>query len=92
MSAVRSSREGIRGMLADLKMPGSLEAIDAILSDIDGGRLAATEAISRLLAAQITLRNKLRAAEERVRKLEFGLIDWEVAQASAQRRTSGGRP
>ena len=35
---------------------------------------------------------KLRAAEERVRKLEFGLIDWEVAQASAQRRTSGGRP
>jgi DNA replication protein DnaC len=60
MSAVRSSREGIRGMLADLKMPGSLEAIDAILSDIDGGRLAATEAISRLLAAQITLRNNRR--------------------------------
>jgi DNA replication protein DnaC len=60
MSAVRSSREGIRGMLADLKMPGSLEAIDAILSDIDGGRLAATEAIGRLLAAQITLRNNRR--------------------------------
>jgi DNA replication protein DnaC len=60
MSAVRSSREGIRGMLADLKMPGSLEAVDAILSDIDGGRLAATEAISRLLAAQITLRNNRR--------------------------------
>ena len=54
MSAVRSSREGIRGMLADLKMPGSLEAVDAILSDIDGGRVAASEAISRLLAAQIT--------------------------------------
>jgi DNA replication protein DnaC len=60
MSAVRSSREGIRGMLADLKMPGSLEAIDAILSDIDGGRLAATDAIGRLLAAQITLRNNRR--------------------------------
>jgi DNA replication protein DnaC len=60
MSAVRSSREGIRGMLADLKMPGSLEAVDAILSDIDGGRLAATEAIGRLLAAQITLRNNRR--------------------------------
>ena len=60
MSAVRSSREDIRGMLADLKMPGSLEAIDAILSDIDGGRLAATDAIGRLLAAQITLRNNRR--------------------------------
>jgi DNA replication protein DnaC len=60
MSAVRSSREGIRGMLADLKMPGSLEAVDAILSDIDGGRLAATDAIGRLLAAQITLRNNRR--------------------------------
>ena len=60
MSAVRSSREGIRGMLADLKMPGSLEAVNAILSDIDGGRLAATEAIGRLLAAQITLRNNRR--------------------------------
>jgi DNA replication protein DnaC len=60
VSAVRSSREGIRGMLADLKMPGSLEAIDAILSDIDGGRLAATDAIGRLLAAQITLRNNRR--------------------------------
>ena len=47
-------------MLADLKMPGSLEAVDAILGDIDGGRLVATEAISRLLAAQITLRNNRR--------------------------------
>jgi len=45
-------------------MPGSLEAVDSILSDIDGGRLAATEAINRLLSAQITLRNnrRLRAA------------------------------
>jgi len=34
-------------MLADLKMPGSLEAIDAILSEIDGGRLGATDAMSR---------------------------------------------
>jgi DNA replication protein DnaC len=61
-TAVRSSRDAIRGMLADLKMPGSLEAIDAILSDIDGGRLAATEAISRLLSAQISLRNNRRLA------------------------------
>src|SRR5258708_24568742 len=55
--AIRSPREAIRGMLADLKMPGSLEAVDGILGEIDGGRLAATEAISRLLSAQIMLRN-----------------------------------
>ena len=61
-TAGRSSRETIRGMLADLKMPGSLEAIDAILSEIDGGRLAATEAINRLLSAQISLRNNRRLA------------------------------
>ncbi|GFE91935.1 IS21-like element helper ATPase IstB [Steroidobacter agaridevorans] len=60
MSAVRSQREVIRGMLADLKMPGSLEAVDTILSDIDGGRLAATEAINRLLSAQVNLRNNRR--------------------------------
>lgn len=59
-TAVRSSRDAIRGMLADLKMPGSLEAVDTILGDIDGGRVAATEAISRLLSAQITLRNNRR--------------------------------
>jgi len=47
-------------MLADLKMPGSLEAVDGILSEIDGGRVAATDAISRLLTAQITLRNNRR--------------------------------
>jgi DNA replication protein DnaC len=58
--AVRSSRDTIRGMLADLKMPGSLEAVDGILGEIDGGRLAATEAISRLLSAQIMLRNNRR--------------------------------
>ena len=53
-------RDGIRSMLADLKMPGSLEAVDVILGEIDGGRLAATEAISRLLSAQISLRNNRR--------------------------------
>ena len=34
--AARSQRDSIRGMLADLKMPGSLEAVDGILSEIDG--------------------------------------------------------
>jgi DNA replication protein DnaC len=59
-AAVRSQRDTIRSMLADLKMPGSLEAVDGILGDIDGGRLAATDAINRLLSAQITLRNNRR--------------------------------
>jgi DNA replication protein DnaC len=59
-AAIRSQRDLIRSMLADLKMPGALEAIDSILSDIDGGHLAGTEAISRLLSAQITLRNNRR--------------------------------
>src|SRR5690349_16173908 len=58
--AARTQRDAIRGMLADLKMPGSLEAVDGILSEIDGGRVAATDAISRLLTAQITLRNNRR--------------------------------
>jgi DNA replication protein DnaC len=55
-----SQRDVIRSMLADLKMPGSLEAVDGILGEIDGGKLAATEAINRLLSAQITLRNNRR--------------------------------
>ncbi|UJH76155.1 hypothetical protein L0U95_30165 (plasmid) [Burkholderia cenocepacia] len=38
MSAARSPREAIRDMLADLKMPGSLEAIDQILSAVDSGQ------------------------------------------------------
>jgi DNA replication protein DnaC len=56
----RSRREQIRAMLADLKLPGSLEAIDEVLSDADGGKLTAAEAIERLLGAQITLRNNRR--------------------------------
>lgn len=58
--AIRSPRETIRAMLADLKMPGSLEAVDGILSEVDGGKLATTEAIKCLLAAQISLRNNRR--------------------------------
>jgi DNA replication protein DnaC len=57
---VRSRREQIRAMLADLKLPGSLEAVDEVLSDADGGKLTAAEAIERLLGAQITLRNNRR--------------------------------
>ncbi len=55
-----SRRERIAAQLADLKMPGALEALDAVLSGVDGGGTTASEAIERLLAAQITLRNSRR--------------------------------
>ena len=62
MSALtpRSVRDALRQQLADLKMPGSLEAIDAILSEVDGGHIGTAEAINRLLDAQISLRNNRR--------------------------------
>ena len=50
-------RDRLRAMLADLKMPGALEAVDGILSDADGGTISAAEAIEQLLNAQIVLRN-----------------------------------
>ncbi len=36
-STGRSRRDLIRHMLADLKMPGALEALDEVLSGVDGG-------------------------------------------------------
>jgi DNA replication protein DnaC len=55
-----SRRDRIRAMLADLKMPGALEALDGVLSDVDGGQTTPAEAIENLLGAQITLRNNRR--------------------------------
>ena len=46
-------RDRVRGMLADLKVPGALEAFD-------GGAVTAREAIEQLLTAQIRLRNNRR--------------------------------
>ncbi len=62
MSAAPSLRDRIRSQLADLRMPGGLEALDGILAQVDGGRLAPGEAIEALLGAQITLRNTRRLA------------------------------
>jgi DNA replication protein DnaC len=53
-------RDQIRAMLADLRLPGALEAVDEILSEVDRGSLNASEAMQRLLSAQITLRNNHR--------------------------------
>jgi DNA replication protein DnaC len=56
---MKSLRDQIRNQLADLKMPGSLEALDQVLSRVDSG-LGAAEAISAVLGAQINLRNNRR--------------------------------
>jgi hypothetical protein len=53
-SAAPSRRDRIRSQLADLKMPGALEALDEVLSQVDGGKLAAAESIETLLGAQPT--------------------------------------
>ena len=57
-----SRSERIAAQLADLKMPGALEALDEVLAGVDGGGTTAAEAIERFLAAQITLRNSWRLA------------------------------
>ncbi len=56
---MKSIRDQIRTQLADLKMPGSLEGLDTVLSRVDSG-LGAAEAISAVLGAQISLRNNRR--------------------------------
>lgn len=60
MKTSLSRRDRIRGMLADLKMPGALEALDPVLQGIDGGQVTAAEALEAVLSAQITLRNDRR--------------------------------
>ena len=60
MNATRSLRDQLRAQLADLKMPGALEALDEILAGLDGGTLKAPAALEALLAAQIALRNHRR--------------------------------
>ena len=53
-------RDRIRAQLADLKMPGALEAVDDVLAQVDSGVLSPAEAIERLLVAQIGLRKHRR--------------------------------
>lgn len=55
-----SLRDRVRAQLADLKMPGALEALDEILAAADGGALPAGAALEALLGAQIALRNNRR--------------------------------
>jgi DNA replication protein DnaC len=59
-ASATARRDHIRAMLADLKLPGALEAVDDILAEVDQGATTASEAIEHLLNAQITLRNNRR--------------------------------
>ena len=49
MKAAGNRRDRLRAMLADLKMPGALEAVDGILAQADSGAATAGEAIEQLL-------------------------------------------
>jgi DNA replication protein DnaC len=59
-TAPLSRRDRLRAQLADLKMPGALEALDAVLASVDAGQGTAADAIEALLGAQIALRNQRR--------------------------------
>ena len=60
MKPTMSLRDRIRTQLADLKMPGALEALDSVLASLDGGTTHPPAAIEALLGAQISLRNNRR--------------------------------
>ena len=60
MKAAGDRRDRLRAMLADLKMPGALEAVDGVLAQVDSGAVTAGEAIELVLNAQIGLRNNRR--------------------------------
>ena len=52
--------EMIKAHLADLQMPGSLEVVDALMEQLDGGIISAAEALERILSAQVSLRRERR--------------------------------
>ena len=60
MTGAPDRRDHILALLADLKLPGALEAVDTILAEVDRGGVTVTEVIARLLDAQISLRNNRR--------------------------------
>ena len=59
-AAASTRRDRLRAMLADLKMPGALEALDGVLAQGDSGAATAGDAIEQVLNAQIALRNNRR--------------------------------
>jgi DNA replication protein DnaC len=50
----------LKSHLADLQMPGSLEVVDALLSQLDAASISPAEAIEQLLEAQVLLKRQRR--------------------------------
>ena len=65
MSLAMSRRDRVRAKLADLKLPGALEAVDAVLARADGGGLSVAVALEELLDAQLELRIRRRLESAR---------------------------
>ena len=84
-----SRRERIAAQFADLKLPGTLEALDDILAGLDGGGATAAEAMEKLLAAQMTLRNSRRlATAESGRRVYCGTLA-ELIDSLEEARAAG---
>jgi hypothetical protein len=66
---IPTRRDRIRAQLADLKMPGALEALDTVLAQVDGGHVSAAEAIELVLGAQIARNNRRLLAAMRSSRL-----------------------
>lgn len=79
-----SRRDRIAAQLADLKMPGALEALADVLAQVDGGGATAAEAIEELLAAQIA------AAGDAMEYLE-SRRRWAPATPASSLRVGGSR-
>ena len=77
MNEASSRRDRVRSKLADLKLPGALEAVDDILSRVDGGGMGAAEAIESLLDAQLELRiqRRLESAKRSTRLPHLKTLD-----------------
>lgn len=89
-AAQGSRRDRIRGQLADLKMPGALEALDAVLSGVDGGKPTPAEAIEALLGAQIQLRNN-RRLQAAMRSSRLPAVKTLAVITSLEEAQAGGR-
>ena len=50
--------EMIKVHLDDLRMPGSLQVVDALMDQLDGGAISAAEALEQLVLAQVSLRRE----------------------------------
>ena len=46
--------------VSDIQMPGSLEVVDALMEQLDGGVISAAEALEQILSAQVSLRRERR--------------------------------